>query len=70
MTTKYQATIPRKVRDHLGLSSGDRVAFRVVRGRVLLEKAPAHDPSYLKALENELSAEWNSKADDTAYADL
>lgn len=70
LTTKYQATIPRKVRDHLALAAGDRITFRIVRGKVVIEKTPPHDPSYLEALEGTLSPEWNSKADAEAYDDL
>jgi len=70
MTTKYQATIPKRVREHLALGAGDRITFRIVRGKVVLEKAQAHDLSYLKALERSLGPEWNSKADDEAYRDL
>ena len=70
MTYKYQATIPRAVREHLSLGAGDRVEFRIVRGRVVLEKALPHDPEYLKALEKTLAPEWSSKADTEAYRDL
>lgn len=70
LTTKYQATIPKKVREHLALAAGDRITFRIVRGRVVIEKTPAHDPSYLAALEGTLSPEWNSKEDAEAYDDL
>ncbi|MBI5600223.1 MAG: type II toxin-antitoxin system PrlF family antitoxin [Gemmatimonadetes bacterium] len=70
LTTKYQATIPRKVREHLALAAGDRITFRFVRGRVVIEKTPPHDPSYLQALDGALSSEWSSKEDDEAYDDL
>ena len=70
MTSKYQATIPKKVREQLALGAGDRIAFRIVRGKVVLEKALAHDLSYLQALEQSLGPEWNSKADGEAYHDL
>lgn len=70
LTTKYQATIPKRIREELALAAGDRVTFRIVRGRVVLEKTPPHDPSYLEAIEGTLSPEWNSKEDDEAYDDL
>ncbi|MHB0964121.1 MAG: AbrB/MazE/SpoVT family DNA-binding domain-containing protein [Gemmatimonadaceae bacterium] len=70
LTTKYQATIPKKVREQLALAAGDRIAFRVVRGRVVIEKMPPHDPSYLEALDNALGPEWNSPEDDEVYDDL
>lgn len=70
LTTKYQATIPRNVREHLALAAGDRISFRIVRGRVVIEKTPPHDPSYLQALDDALSPEWASKEDGEAYDDL
>jgi AbrB family looped-hinge helix DNA binding protein len=38
ITSKGQITIPKPVRDELGLREGDRVAFRVLEdGRVVIE---------------------------------
>jgi AbrB family looped-hinge helix DNA binding protein len=40
LTSKGQTTIPKRVREHLGLSPGDRVHFLVdEQGRVYLEPA-------------------------------
>ena len=42
VTVKGQVTIPKPVRDHLGLRPGDRVAFEVdADGAVLLRRAVA-----------------------------
>jgi antitoxin PrlF len=40
ITSKGQVTIPKKVRDELGLREGDRVLFRVVDGRAVLARTP------------------------------
>ncbi len=37
LTSKGQVTIPKEVRDHLGLQPGDAVEFRIVDGHVIVE---------------------------------
>jgi AbrB family looped-hinge helix DNA binding protein len=69
LTIKYQATIPKQVREALQLAAGDRIEFLIARGAVRLRKAPAA-ASELHALEATLAPEWTSDDDDTAYANL
>lgn len=70
MTSKYQATIPKRVREVLGLGAGDRVEFFIeAGGDVRLRKAAAQDAD-LRALEATLSPEWDSADDDAAFAGL
>lgn len=40
VTSKGQVTIPKPVRDELGLQDGDRVLFRIVDGRAVLARTP------------------------------
>lgn len=40
ITSKGQVTIPKGVREALGLDDGDRVLFRVVEGAVILARTP------------------------------
>jgi antitoxin PrlF len=40
VTSKGQVTLPKSVRDALGLTAGDRVLFRVLDGRAVLSKVP------------------------------
>ena len=40
VTSKGQVTLPKSVRDALGLKKGDRVLFRVQKGRAILAKVP------------------------------
>ena len=70
LTTKYQATIPKQVREVLQLAAGDRVEFLIdPAGAVRLRKAPAASTE-LQALEATLAPEWDSEHDDIAYAGL
>lgn len=70
LTQKGQATIPSPIREFLHIRSGDVVAFRIEKGRVILDKAEPIDKSHLKSLQNTLSAEWSSEEDNKAYNDL
>lgn len=40
LTSKGQVTLPKAVRDMLGLDTGDSVVFRVEEGRAILAKTP------------------------------
>ena len=40
LTSKGQITIPKAVRDALGLDAGDEVLFRVEGGRAVLSRTP------------------------------
>jgi antitoxin PrlF len=40
MTTKGQVTIPKRIRDHLGLKPGSEVEFEYVEGGKVVLKAP------------------------------
>jgi AbrB family looped-hinge helix DNA binding protein len=71
LTTKYQATIPRAVRETLALGAGDRVEWLISAGEVRVRRAPARpaDP-YLAAIEGTLAPEWASDDDEQAYGQL
>ena len=68
MTSKGQVTVPKRIRDELGLRPGDRIAFSMENGRVTLRKA---NPS-LKDLMGSLPArevpmdEWDEIVQDDA----
>lgn len=69
VSSKGQATIPREVREHLGLRPGDSVVYEVIDDRVVVRKARPVDLDFLRFQERAFS-DWLSKADDEAYADL
>jgi len=41
LTSKGQVTLPKPVRDALGLDTGDEILFRVHKGRAILAKIPS-----------------------------
>ena len=69
LTSKYQATIPRAVRDALTLGAGDRIEFIIERDGVRVRRVLSADAE-LQALEATLAPEWDSTGDAAAYADL
>jgi antitoxin PrlF len=69
LTSKYQATIPRPVRQELGVGTGDSLAFVIEGGRVWLRRADPLDREFARALSGTMS-EWLSQADDEAYREL
>ncbi len=69
LTSKYQATVPKEVRELLALKAGDSIAFEIVRGEVKLRKAEALDHDYLASLQSGLG-EWASDQDAQAYDEL
>lgn len=70
LTSKYQATIPKAIRDALDLGAGDRIEFLLdADGDVRVRKAAPPDAE-LRALEASLAPEWDSPEDDEAYSSL
>jgi antitoxin PrlF len=69
MTQKFQATIPARVREILGLRKGDLIGFAVENGNVILRKAAPLDVAFAKALEGTLS-EWATEEDEEAFRGL
>jgi len=69
LTKKFQTTIPRAIRQELGLKSGDVVRFELRNGEAILRKETPLDLAFLQALEGQLS-EWQSEADEEAYGEL
>jgi AbrB family looped-hinge helix DNA binding protein len=70
LTSKYQATIPKEVREFLGLSQGDGIGFEIEDDQVVLKKLSKVDLEWHKAVEMTLANEWSSQNDDEAYESL
>jgi bifunctional DNA-binding transcriptional regulator/antitoxin component of YhaV-PrlF toxin-antitoxin module len=64
-----QTIIPEAVLQALKLREGDAIVFEIDQAGVHLRKAPPIDKAFTAALQDTLS-EWDSAADDEAYADL
>lgn len=70
LTSKFQATIPREIREHLHLKKGDEVLYELLPDNtVVVRKTSPLDLHYLKALNSTLS-EWESEEDEQAYSNL
>lgn len=70
LTSKYQTTVPGPVREALGLSKGDTLAFEMAEdGAVTVRKATPLDVEFSRALEPLLS-EWATEEDKEAYREL
>ena len=73
LTSKFQTTIPQKVRQALKLRAGDLIGFEVLASGaetlVRLKRATPLDLAFAQALEGTLD-EWSSAADDEAFKDL
>lgn len=69
LTVKGQTTIPKAVRDRLGLRRGDHVVFVLDDDQVVLRKATALDLGFLR-LSEEALADWNATEADEAFRDL
>ena len=68
LTSKAQTTIPQAVRAALGVGAGDEIAYVIEKDRVILTR-PA--PRRREADEPFAAfSEWESEADQRAYAGL
>ncbi len=69
VTSKGQTTIPKKIRQALGISRGDVLRFELHGDGATLSKVADGEEAYLKSLEGSMG-EWVSEADEEAYGDL
>lgn len=70
LSLKGQVTLPKEVRDALGLHPGDVVGYRIQgRGQVSLRRVEAFDAAFHKSLSKTLD-EWSTPEDEAAFRDL
>jgi antitoxin PrlF len=72
LTGKAQTTIPQAVRNALRLKEGDELAYAIEDGRVVITKAPPRMPRKGDPLGDPFATfwEWDTEADERAFADL
>jgi len=63
ITSKGQVTVPKKVRDSLGLNEGDSLAYEVHENKAVIRRIPRVDIEWAGAIENTLN-EWTDGLDD------
>jgi AbrB family looped-hinge helix DNA binding protein len=69
LSVKGQVTIPKEVREKLGVKPGDWIAYELENGTVSIRRVEPFDADFHGAL-TETMHEWNSKEDDEAFRDL
>lgn len=69
LTAKGQVTVPKAVREALGLRQGDLLSWELEDGSVRVRAVAPLDLAYHRGLERGLS-EWSSPADEEAFRDL
>ena len=69
VSSKGQVTIPKEVRETLGVKPGDLVEYEIREGVVYLKRVEPFDAEFHAALSHTLD-EWTSPEDDEAFRDL
>ncbi len=69
LSAKGQVTVPKEVRETVGLEVGDLVEYRIEDGRVIMTRIELFDALFHKAVSETLD-EWASPEDDEAFHDL
>jgi AbrB family looped-hinge helix DNA binding protein len=69
ISSKNQITVPKEVRERLGIQPGDILAYDIEDERVILRKAEPFDREFHEALAKTLQ-EWSTSEDEEAFRDL
>jgi len=70
ITSKAQTTVPRAVRDALGIGPGDSVIWEVQGGRATLRRLTLVDPRDPFVNNFSTFTEWADELDEKAFRDL
>ena len=63
ITSKGQVTVPKRVRESLGIKEGDSLAYEVHEDNAVIRRIPKIDFEWAKSIENTLT-EWTDGLDD------
>ena len=69
ITARGQTTIPKRVRDAIGLNDGDVISFEVEDDHLIVRRVTRAQDDYLQGLSATLG-EWASPEDEDAWRDL
>ncbi|MQX36481.1 AbrB/MazE/SpoVT family DNA-binding domain-containing protein [Roseospira navarrensis] len=69
LTATGRTTIPKAIREAIGLRGGETLTFAVEGDRVIVRKAAADEDAWTDAVGATLS-EWDSPEDEAAWRDL
>ena len=69
LSSKGQVTIPKEIRETIGLTPGDMIAYEVQDGAIRLTRVEAFDAAFHAALSDTLD-EWTTPDDDEAFRGL
>ena len=63
ITSKGQVTVPKKVRESLGIKEGDYLGYEVNEDNAVIRKIPKIDVEWANSIKNTLT-EWEDELDD------
>jgi AbrB family looped-hinge helix DNA binding protein len=69
ISSKNQITVPKEVRERLGIQPGDIIAYDIEDERVILRRVEPFDREFHEALAKTLN-EWSTSEDAEAFRDL
>ncbi len=69
ISSKNQITVPKEVRERLGIQPGDILAYDIEDERVILRRVEPFDREFHEALAKTLH-EWSTSEDEEAFRDL
>ena len=69
VTAKGKVTVPKAIRDVLGVRQGDRLSWEIDNGAARVKVVSPLDLDYMQGLDANLQ-DWASTADDEAFAKM